>query len=74
MSTTCCYSVKAFRGGLNGIGSLRYFKADNKYLSDYKSSEASVFGALFDVTSRNYDEKTANWFFSMGRHSNSRRY
>ena len=45
------FCEKAIRGGLNGVGSLRYFKANNKYLSDYKSSEASVFGAFFDITS-----------------------
>ena len=45
------FCEKAIRGGLNGVGSLRYFKANNKYIPDFKSNETSVFGAFFDVTS-----------------------
>ena len=41
----------AIRGGINRIGPLRTFSADNKCLQNYKANEDSVFGAFLDVTS-----------------------
>ena len=45
------FCEKAIRGGLNGVGALRHFRANNKDLSDYKKDEKSVYGAFLDVTS-----------------------
>ena len=45
------FCEKAIRGSLNGVGSLRYFKANNKYLKNFNDDETTVFGAFFDVTS-----------------------
>ena len=45
------FCENAFRGGLNGIGALRAFSLNNKYLQNYKANEESVFGAFIDVTS-----------------------
>ena len=45
------FCEKAIRGGLNGVGALRHFKANNKYLSTYNPDQVSVYGAFFDVTS-----------------------
>ena len=44
------FCEKAIRGGLSGVGALRHFKANNKYLSSFNPAEKSVFGAFFDVT------------------------
>lgn len=43
----------AIRGGLNGVGSLRFFRANNSYLNaEYNvETQPTVFGAFFDVTS-----------------------
>ena len=45
------FCENAFRGGINGIGALRTFSANNKYQQNYKANSESVFGAFFDVTS-----------------------
>ena len=45
------FCEQAIRGGINGIGAMRHFKANNKYMEDFDKSQPSVFGALFDVTS-----------------------
>ena len=45
------FCEKAIRGGLNGVGALRHFKANNKYLNTYNPDQVSVYGAFFDVTS-----------------------
>ena len=42
---------KGIRGGINGLGALRHFEANNKYLENFNSKEQSTFGAFFDVTS-----------------------
>ena len=45
------FCERASRGGINGIGAMRHFKANNKYMEDFDNSQPSVFGALFDVRS-----------------------
>ena len=45
------FCENAFRGGINEIGALRTFSANNKYMQNYKANEESVFGAFFDVPS-----------------------
>ena len=42
---------RAIRGVIDGIGAMRHFKANNKYMEDFDKSQPSVFGAFFDVTS-----------------------
>ena len=42
---------KGIRGGINGLGALRHFEANKKYLKNFNSKEESTFGAFFDVTS-----------------------
>ena len=45
------FCKRAIRGGINGIGALRHFKANNKYMEDLDKSQPNVFGAFIDVTS-----------------------
>ena len=45
------FCERAIRGGINGIGALRHFKANKKYMEDFHRSQSSVFGAFFDVKS-----------------------
>ena len=48
------FCERAIRGGINEIGALRHFKANNKYMEymeDFDKSQRSVFWAFFDVTS-----------------------
>ena len=45
------FCERAVRGGINGIGAMRHFKANNKYMENLDKSQPSVFGAFFDVTS-----------------------
>ena len=45
------FCERAFLCGINGIGAIRHFKANNKYMEDFDKSQPSVFGAFFDVTS-----------------------
>ena len=45
------FCENAIRCGINGIGALRTFSANNKYMQNYKAIEESVFGVFFDVTS-----------------------
>ena len=42
---------RAIRGGVNGIGEVRHFTANNPLLSSFSSRETTTFGAFFDVTS-----------------------
>ena len=42
---------RGIRGGINGIGELRYFRANNRDLDVFDESKANVYGAFFDVTS-----------------------
>ena len=42
---------RAIRGGVNGIGEVRHFTANNPLLSSFSSSETTTFGAFFDETS-----------------------
>ena len=42
---------RAIRGGINGVGELRHFKANNFYLENFDGNETTTFGAFFDVTS-----------------------
>ena len=37
---------KGIRDGINGLGSLRRFEANNKYLENFNSKEESTFGAF----------------------------
>ena len=45
------FCERAIRGGINGTGALRHFKANNHYMHDFDPSQPTVFGAFFDVTS-----------------------
>ena len=45
------FCERAIRGGINGIGATRHFKANNKYMEDFDKFQPSVFGAFFDITS-----------------------
>ena len=45
------FCEKAIRGGLNGVGALRHFRANNKDLNGYNKDQKSVYGAFLDVTS-----------------------
>ena len=42
---------RGIRGGINGIGELRHFRANNRDLEVFDESKANVYGAFFDVTS-----------------------
>ena len=42
---------RGIRGGINGLGALRHFEANNKYLEFLNSKEEFTFGAFFDVAS-----------------------
>ena len=42
---------RGIRGGINGIGKLRHFRANNRDLQDFFESKAKVYGAFFDFTS-----------------------
>ena len=42
---------RGLRGGNNGIGELRHYRANNGGLDDFDESKANVHGAIFDVTS-----------------------
>ena len=42
---------RGIRGGINGIGELRHFRANNRDLEIFDESKANVYGAFFDVTS-----------------------
>ena len=45
------FRERAIRGRINGIGAMRHFKANNKYMEDFDKTQPSVFGVFFDVTS-----------------------
>ena len=45
------FCENAIRGGLNGIGALWTFSANNKYMQNYTAKRESVFEAFFEVTS-----------------------
>ena len=49
--TCCCFFERGIRGGINGIGDLRYFPANNRDLDVFDESKAKVYGAFFDFTS-----------------------
>ena len=40
------FCERAIRGGINGTGALRHFKANNQYMQDFDPSQPSVFGAF----------------------------
>ena len=42
---------RSIRGGINGIGELRHFQANNKDMESFDPSKPSVYGAFYDVTS-----------------------
>ena len=42
---------RGIRGGINGIGELRHFRANNRDLDVFDESKANVYGAFFDVIS-----------------------
>ena len=42
---------RGIRGGIDGIGELRHFRANNRDLDVFDESKANVYGAFFDVTS-----------------------
>ena len=41
---------RAIHGGVNGIGEVRHFTANNPLLTSFFSRETTTFGAFFDVT------------------------
>ena len=43
------FCEKAVRGGLNGVGEKRYFKANNQYLQDYDEEKPSNYGLFLDI-------------------------
>ena len=45
------FCERAILGCIKGIGAIRHFKANNKYMEDFDKYQPSVFGAFFDVTS-----------------------
>ena len=42
---------RSIRGGVNGVGEVRQFRANNSMLGDYDRNEVTTFGGFFDVTS-----------------------
>ena len=42
---------RAIRGGVNGIGALRHFRSNNKYMENFEKSQSSVLWSFFDLTS-----------------------
>ncbi len=45
------FCESAIRGGVNGVGELRLFTANNDLCPEFQESEEKTFGAFFDVTS-----------------------
>ena len=45
------FCERAILCGINGIGAMKHFKANNKYMEDFDKFQPSVFGAFFDVKS-----------------------
>ena len=41
---------RGIRGGINGVGELRHFTANNPQLKSFDPNEKTTFGAFFDVT------------------------
>ena len=44
---------RGIRGGINGVGELRHFTANNSHLNTFDPSQKTTFGAFYDVTSLN---------------------
>ena len=42
---------RGIRGGINGVGELRHFTANNPHLNTFDPSQKTTFGAFYDVTS-----------------------
>ena len=42
---------RGIRGGINGVGELRHFTANNPHLSTLDRSQKLTFGAFYDITS-----------------------
>ena len=42
---------RGIRGGINGLGELRHFTANNSHLNSFDPNEKTTFGTFFDVTS-----------------------
>ena len=42
---------RGIRGGINGVGELRHFTADNAHLDNLDTRRKTTFGAFYDVTS-----------------------
>ena len=43
---------RSIRGGVNRVGEVRQFRANNSMLSDYDRNEVTTFGGFFDVTTQ----------------------
>ena len=41
---------RGIRGGINGVGELRHFTANNPHLNTFDPSPKTTFGAFYDVT------------------------
>ena len=42
---------RGIRGGINGVGELRHFTANNPHLNTFDPSQKTTFAAFYDVTS-----------------------
>ena len=42
---------RGIRGGINGVGELRHFTANNPHLNNFDPSQKTTFGVFYDVTS-----------------------
>ena len=58
------FCERAIKGGVNAVGALRHFEANNPDTNDNNANEPTVYGAFFDVSHlvvcRNYATNFAN--------------
>ena len=58
---------KCIRGGINGIGELRHFQANNKHMESFDNTKLSVYGAFYDVIPMPVQcSKHCSWTFMNG--------
>ena len=57
---------RAIPGGINGLGALRHFEANNKYQDIFNPNKDVTFGAFFDATS--LSAGTMQMEMSLGRY------
>ena len=48
---TLLFFERGIRDGINGLGALRHFNADNPHLNTFDPSQKTTFSAFYDVTS-----------------------